>query len=125
MNIIAKLLATHRLKKAIAMADDAYRAHPQRYYVMPTTDGRLIIVDRKNFRLLKRKRYISDTATVNDLLRECFYCTPKASGDGAMSLFVQKKKWEIYYRWYDVHRRMSKMRRRRKKEGGKDADKKE
>ena len=44
-----------RYREAVEIADAAHEKDSDRYYVMPSMDGKLIIVDRKNFRLLKTR----------------------------------------------------------------------
>ena len=76
MNIIKKLRASIRLNEAVVQADKAHEETGERYYVMPNgKSGKLIIMDRFNFRKLKQKGYVSHNVFVNDLERECFYCT--------------------------------------------------
>ena len=93
MNIIKKLRASIRLNEAVVQADKAHEETGERYYVMPNgKSGKLIIMDRFNFRKLKQKGYLSRSTFVNDLERECFYCTPYKNGSGALPEFTQKKK---------------------------------
>ena len=85
MNIIKKLRASIRLNEAVVQADKAHEETGERYYVMPNgKSGKLIIMDRFNFRKLKQKGYVSHNVFVNDLGRECFYCTPYRNGNGAL-----------------------------------------
>ena len=88
-----------RLRKAIQMADEQHAKDGDRYYVMPTTDGNLLIVDRKNFRGMKRKHYIGKNVTLNDINRECFYHTPHANGTGAITPDERKARANSYYAW--------------------------
>ena len=87
-----------RYREAVEMADAAHAKDSDRYYIMPSMDGKLIIVDRKNFRLLKRKGYISKTATMGSTITECFYFTPNIqripiSEEWRMKKYDQYKKW--------------------------------
>lgn len=85
MNIFKRFRAVLRLKEAVRQADKAHKETGERYYVMPNGDsGKLIIMDRFNFRKLKQKRYVSPNVFVSDLERECFYCTPYRNGNGAL-----------------------------------------
>lgn len=101
MNIFRKLKASLRLREAIKQADKAHKETGERYYVMPTTGkrGQLVIMDRKNFRILKRKKYINHNAGVNELKRECFYCTPYKSGNGKLSSEIIAYKRNLYFEW--------------------------
>lgn len=82
MNIFKKIKAEIVYSLAVRKADNAHSENGERYYVMPSEDGRLVVVDRRNFRILKRKNYISKDASVADMQRECFYCTPYRNGKG-------------------------------------------
>ena len=83
MNIFKRFRAVLRLKEAVRQADKAHKETGERYYVMPNgNSGKLIIMDRFNFRKLKQKRYVSHNVFVSDLERECFYCTPYRNGNG-------------------------------------------
>ena len=100
MNIFKKLRASIRYKEAIRQADKAHKETGERYYVMPSSQiGKLIIMDRHNFRKLKQKRYINSKASVSDLQRECFYCTPYKNGSGKISEEVTELKKKQYYEW--------------------------
>lgn len=102
MNIFRKLRATIRLNEAVVQADQAHKQTGERYYVMPNGKSeKLIIMDRFNFRKLKQKGYLSRSAFVNDLERECFYCTPYRNGSGALSGFIAKLKRKEYFTYLD------------------------
>lgn len=55
MNIFKKIKAEIVYSLAVRKADNAHSENGERYYVMPSEDGRLVVVDRRNFRILKRK----------------------------------------------------------------------
>lgn len=93
-----------KLREAVKTAEQQYAKNPDRYYVIPSTDGKLLIMDRKNFRRLKRKHYISNNVTLNDLRRECFYYTPYANGTEAITPEERKERAEAYYAWCNFSR---------------------
>ena len=97
-----------RYREAVEMADAAYAKDSDRYYVMPSMDGKLIIVDRKNFRLLKRKGYISKTATMGSTITECFYFTPNVQRIPINEEW-RKKKYEQYKKWCKAMRIMNRV----------------
>jgi len=99
MNFLKRLRARIILKRAIRLADEAYLQSPHRWYVMATTDGKLCVLDRKNFRILKRKHYIAAGVTCFDLLRECFYFTPLRNGTGAITHEEREQKLLQYFSW--------------------------
>lgn len=102
MNIIKKIKASLRLREAIRKADKCFEETKERHYVMPTTkEEQLIIMDRKNFRLLKQKRYIDRNKTIYDLEKICFYCTPYANGNGKLSKEDIALKKKEYLKWIE------------------------
>lgn len=93
---------------AVKKADDAHEKTGERYYVLPSTNGKLIIMDRRNFRLLRRKKYIMPTANVNNMIGECFYCTPYRNGNGYLSKEGREQKLKQYYAYRDAMRNSKK-----------------
>lgn len=115
MNIFKQFKAMLRLREAIKKADEAYNHAPQRYYVMPTSDGKLAIMDKQTFRKLKRKHYIGRDVRTIDLLRECFFFTPYANGTEAITPYLMKRKRLQYFRWCDACAKAKKEQRKQKK----------
>lgn len=103
MNWFSRFVAGLKLREAINKADDAFRENGNRYYVLPSWRGKdLIVMDRKSFRQLKHKRYITHKVFVRDVERECFYCTPYNNGAGKLSSAVMAKKRNQYYSWLEA-----------------------
>lgn len=75
MNIFSKLKFTVTLIRATKMADEEHKENGDTYYVVPMIDKRLMVINRRDFKILKRKNYIPKQATLSDLKRECFYAT--------------------------------------------------
>ena len=107
---VAKL----RYDVAVKKADAAHEKTGERYYVMPTYQkkGKLVVVDRKNFRILKSKHYIPRTALITengeqvshkiqvpDMIRECFYHTSYKDGSGKITDEEMSDRKEAYLRW--------------------------
>lgn len=113
MNIFRKIKASIRYREAVRQANEAHQETGQRYYVMPTSGhkGMLIIMDRKNFRKLKQKGYIPQNVRVTDLERECFYCTSYRNGKGMLPDFITTMKRKEYYKWLDNIRKNGKVRK--------------
>lgn len=88
-----------RYRKAVMMADDAHAKDGDRYYVMPSMDGKLLVMDRKNFRALKRKGYIQKNATMQSAIAECFYYTSRIGGAEVMPEHVRTMKYSEYKSW--------------------------
>ena len=103
-----------RLRAAIQTADEQHAKDGDCYYVMPSTDGTLIIMDRKNFRALKRKHYVGKTITLNDLKRECFYRTPFPYGRLPLSPADLKEKANSYYAWASFQHNIKKAKKNKK-----------
>lgn len=96
MNIFKKFKAYLRFREAIRQADKAYMQNNQRYYVLPSPDGTLVIMNRKNFRILKRKGYIDRRAYVLGLEKGCLYCTPYGNGTRGMNAETRKERFTRY-----------------------------
>lgn len=100
MNIFKRFRAMLRLKEAVRQADKAHKKTGERYYVMPNGNtGKLIIMDRFNFRKMKQKGYVSQNAIIQNLIFECFYCTPYRNGDGMLPKSVIDLKRKQYMSW--------------------------
>lgn len=115
MNIFRKFKARLRLREAVKMADRAYRANGNRFYVMPVEGSfgrKLVVLDRNNFRIYKRKRYVGADAKVFDLIRECFYHTPYRGGVAGLSPGERKFKELQYLNWVESDRKVSRLRKK-------------
>lgn len=105
-----------RYREAVKRADKAHEETGERYYVMPvniTKDAvsgkpKLIIMDRANFRKLKQKHYISQSATQRDMLYECFYCTPYRDGHGYLDAKGRRIKLFLYFSYCKATRKLFK-----------------
>lgn len=86
------------------MADEAHKMNRQKYYVLPTPDNKLIVTDRKNFRELRRKRYINRNATVTQLRTHSLYHTPDAREMGGVPAEFLRLKFNDYVRWLDANK---------------------
>lgn len=104
MNIFKRIKASLRLYDAVRNAEKAHTETGHRYYVMPMAGKKhnLVIMNRDNFRKLKRKRYIRSGVTVSDLEKECFYCTPYRDGKDALPDFVIDMKRKEYFSWVET-----------------------
>ncbi|MCM1356414.1 MAG: hypothetical protein NC212_08425 [Staphylococcus sp.] len=103
MNIFKRFYAFLRLREAVRKADNAHAKTGERYYVVPagSADKNLLIMDRRNFRKLKQKRYITGRPLIRDLVAECFYCTPYANGSGTLHREALILKRRQYLSWYE------------------------
>lgn len=114
MNIFSKFKAYLRLREAVIKADKAHAENGERYYVIPAADEKLLITDRKNFRILKQKGYIHRNRTVTDLIAMSFYFTPYKNGSKALSLDYAIEKREQYFRWVENCRKAKKTKKEAK-----------
>ncbi len=101
---IRYLRATLRLRNAINYANEAHARNHQRFYVLPMLGGGLMVTDRYNFRKGKQSGRVltgsvSQTPTMRDVMRECFYFTPLGNGTDTISDNTLKSKRRQYYRW--------------------------
>jgi hypothetical protein len=115
MKFFRRLKAYLALREAIRKADDAHASGGGRYYVLGTTDGKLIVTDKKNYRGLKRKGYIDRNATTQDALNECFYFTPFRNGSGAITPLGVELKRKQYLSWCDAIHELKKKKKNRGK----------
>ena len=102
MKLLRKLKCYLRLREAVRRADAAHERDGHRYYVIPgfgSDRGRLLIVDRKSFRVMRDKHYFSAAATVFDLGRGAFYVTPHRDGSGAMDSGLRRARARAYFRY--------------------------
>lgn len=88
---IKRLRAKLRLRIAIRKANAAHASDGTRYYVMPSTSrGKLLIMNRNSFRILKQKHYINDTCRMVDVERMSFYFTANKAGETIHPLLFEK-----------------------------------
>ncbi|WP_308662106.1 hypothetical protein [uncultured Alistipes sp.] len=98
MNIFKKFKAYLRFREAVKRADEAHQRDGQRYYVLPAK-GKLVIMDRRNFRILRRKGYISRNANVPSIPRHCIYYTADGSGRGGHERENLTSQFHRYLEW--------------------------
>lgn len=112
MNIFQQFFAFLRLREAVRKADEAYRLHRRRFYVLPGADRSLVVMDRANFRVLKRKGYIARNVFVSDAAFESFYFTPHADDSGRLSEPDRRHKVRQYFSWYQNRLKEAEKRKR-------------
>lgn len=103
IRLIKRLKAKMVYSKAVRMAESASaNDNGNRYYVMPSTvRGKVIIFDRSQFRILKRKHYIKESMKMQDCVKNCFYHTRDKAGNAMHPLLVEKGRkrflqWSLY-----------------------------
>lgn len=113
MNPFRKFKAALELREAIKKANNAHDATGERFFVMPNADGRLVVMDRKNFRKLRFKRYINRGVYVSDLILESFYFTPCREGRLPLSENLRKAKVKSFFEWKELLFKKERAQRRR------------
>lgn len=111
-NPITKFIDYLRYREAVKKAEKAHKQTGERYYVMPATGTdkpTLIIMNRDNFRKLRKKHYINHNAKVRDLLNECFYCTAYSNGNGFLDAKGRKMKLSLYFSYCQAIRKKRKI----------------
>lgn len=103
MNRLQSEIAFLTYRKAIMIAEKAHKETGRRYFVLPNIDTKikLIVTDRKNFRELQRKHYISQSLKMNDIFNLCFYHTADKSEKNGLTEEKLKEKQIMYQDWYD------------------------
>lgn len=114
MKLYRRLKAYLALRKAINMADEKHADGGGRFYVLPTSDGKLIVTDKKNFRTLRRKHYIGQDATMQDAMNECFYFTPYKNGSGYITPEILAIKRRQYLSWVDANHELKRQQGKKK-----------
>ena len=102
MNIFKKFYLYLHYWTAVNIAEKNHRKFRRRFFVLPGTNGDLLVSDRKNFRGLRRKKWVKNADHLNILqvVEKSFYYTAYADGTGHITGTEQKAKLHDYYNWY-------------------------
>ena len=84
-----------RLRTASRLADALAKGDGMPRFVMPDTDGNLVVLSLKEFRQRSHK------ATRDDLYRECFYCT-RWKALARLPMVGIKAKRKMYFEFYGL-----------------------
>lgn len=87
------LSAKLTLREAIRKTMMAHRVTGQRYYILPSNNGTLLITTRNEFRKLKRDKRIANDMNMMDVKAAAFFCT-----DNKDVIKVQE-----FMAWYDKY----------------------
>lgn len=103
IRLLKRLKAKMVYSEAVRRAESASaNDNGNRYYVMPSTvRGKVIIFDRSQFRILKRKHYIKESMKMQDCVKNCFYHTRDKAGNAMHPLLIEKGRkrflqWSLY-----------------------------
>ena len=124
MNIFRKIKASLRYKEAVRKAEKAHTETGERYYVLPMgNESKLMIMDRKNFRKLKFKGYMSRDLHITNLEKECFYCTSYRNGNDRLPNDIVALKRNQYYNWVEATIKARNFRNRKRNDKEKNNEK--
>lgn len=115
MNYFQKFKAYLTLRSAIQLAEEQYEKDGDRYYVVHNTEGKLLVMCRKDFKHFKRKHLISDKAKLVDVIRECFYYTRHLTSPCIDDAIAEKKRRSYYAYVESRNVLLSKVPRKKKK----------
>ena len=102
MRVFRRLAAMVQYEKAVEKAETALMMTGQRQYVVCGMDGekrKLVIMDRRNFRMLRMKHYIRQGMDVKALKEKCVYCTGYANGSGVMTVASRRNGKKRALKW--------------------------
>lgn len=117
MNIFRKIKAYLRYKEAVRKAENAHAVTGERYYVLPMgNESKLMVMDRKNFRKLKFKGYMSRDLHITNLEKECFYCTSYRNGKDRLPEDIASLKRKQYYLWAEAIRKARRSKKNHRKD---------
>lgn len=100
INLYYRIKAYLAYSRAVHMAVREFKKTGVRQYVIRGGRQQLLVCDRRNFRILKRKHYIKKDATIRDLEIQCFYCTPYSNGSGFLTRSDRKYKRSQAISWF-------------------------
>ena len=89
--------------RAVFKAEESLANTGQRTYVIKARSSgkkQFMLVDRSNFRKLKKLGHINRRATIKSLENYCFYCTSYANGTDEMPADIVTMKRKQALRWY-------------------------
>ena len=89
-----------RLKIAVYKAEEAHARLGQRFYVIPSVSKKqLVITDRRNFRIMRMKKYFHRDMIMRNVDDACIYYTAHRNEESPMQRSERKRRALGYYRW--------------------------
>lgn len=88
----------YRLRKAVSIADGKANADNGQYFVLPDKYKNLVVISFKEYKRLRRKGKASN-ASIDDLYKECFYCT-RWKKMAKLTKSAIKVKRKMYFEYY-------------------------
>lgn len=96
-NIIKRIKSELMYHRAVVMADRAQAKYGCDYFVMPTESGKLIIINKEEYRVFRNHKWTPKSVKTRDLYRECLYHT---SCHSKKARVAKKRK---YLRWKGLY----------------------
>ena len=127
MNSLKKFYAYLHLRAAVNMADKARAKYHKRFFLLPGTNGELLVSDRKNFRGLRAKHWVKGAKYLmpKEVSETSFYYTSHGDGTGFMPESQKRAKREEYYAWYEKSKKDYKAQKKAKKAAAKEKKERE
>lgn len=100
---LARLKADRELTKAVIEAEEMYRIHKKRFYVIPDTKHRLRVLSWTELKQMKKQGLFSSKVKEPDFIRESFYYTPSRFGE-FMRPETKDKKRSMWWQYYKAYR---------------------
>lgn len=96
--------ANKEFTEAILRAEELYRTHNKRYYVIPDTKNQLRVFSWSELKLMRKQGLFSSQAKEPDFIRECFYYTPSRLDQMFMKPETKDKKRKAWLEYYKLYR---------------------
>lgn len=87
-----------RYNYAVKMAEKAHKQKGERFYVMPDHNDKLIVMSRRDMRILRRYRFMARSVNMYAIMKECFYATADRKGQ-KLSESILKAKRDMYIQY--------------------------
>ena len=101
-NLLVAMYANRIYRKHVKIADDLHAQHKERFYVVmkPNSPNELIVINRNNFRSIKKCFRRAYSCVITDGMRElkagAFYYTPDRAEHGKLSE-AEKETRRLYF----------------------------
>ena len=110
-SIISKVkafLAERKMDKeltdAVLVAEQLYRTHNRRFYVIPDNNHKLRVFSWSQLKQMKKQGLFSSNCKENDFINESFYYTPSRIDGMYMKPELKEKKRKMWHTYYKAYR---------------------
>ena len=101
LQLINLWLLKLKVKLAMKMADYKHYITNKRYYVIPFTDGGIMVVNNEDIKLKKKEGLIKKNSNHLDISEKALYWTPVYRND-SLTLEDRKKMMNNYSKWIKI-----------------------